>query len=99
MHIANCYTIHQPDAVITTSSSLNSTSHAASSSDKTSTLMIILTDRLRLYLKPDQNLSVEVPYSKRECIINIINVSKFRLNGCSKFNRIVLSSIVIIIVK
>ncbi len=66
MHIANCYTNNQPDAVITTSSSLNSMNHAASNSDKTSTLMIILTDRLRMYLKPNQELGVEVPYVQKE---------------------------------
>ena len=40
--------------------------HAASNSDKTSTLMIILTDRLRMYLKPNQELGVEVPYVQKE---------------------------------
>jgi len=45
---------------------LNSMNHAASNSDKTSTLMIILTDRLRMYLKPNQELGVEVPYVQKD---------------------------------
>ena len=52
MHIANFYTNHQSDAVITTSF-VNSMNHAARNSDKTSTLMIILTDRLKLMLKAE----------------------------------------------
>ena len=61
LHVANCYMNTQPDA-ITTISSVNSVRHNASNSDTTFTLMTILTDRLRLMLKPDQNLGVEVPY-------------------------------------
>jgi hypothetical protein len=67
IHVANVYTSIQPHAIIntttTTSSSLNSmTNHGASNSDKTSTLMTILTDRLMMMLKPNQNLGVEAEY-------------------------------------
>jgi len=67
IHVANVYTNIQPHAIIntttTTSSSLNSmTNHGASNSHKTSTLMTILTDRLMMMLKPNQNLGVEVAY-------------------------------------
>ena len=65
LHVANLYTNTQPDAIITTSST-NSMSHGANNSDKTSTLMTILTDKLRLMLKPDQNLAIEVPYVQRD---------------------------------
>jgi len=61
LHVANLYTNTQPDAIITTSST-SSMNHGANNSDKTSTLMTILTDKLRLMLKPDQNLAIEVPY-------------------------------------
>ena len=68
IHVANVYTNIQPHAIInttttTTTSSLNSmTNHGASNSHKTSTLMTILTDRLMMMLKPNQNLGVEVAY-------------------------------------
>ena len=65
LHIANLYTNTQPDGIITTSST-NSMNHGANNSDKTSTLMTILTDKLRLMLKPDQNLAIEVPYVQRD---------------------------------
>jgi len=75
IHVANVYTNIQPHAIInttttttttTTTSSLNSmTNHGASNSDKTSTLMTILTDRLMMMLKPNQNLGAEVVYVPR----------------------------------
>jgi hypothetical protein len=74
VHVANVYTNIQPHAIIntttttttTTSSSLNSmTNHGASNSHKTSTLMTILTDRLMMMLKPNQNMGVEVEYVPR----------------------------------
>jgi ankyrin repeat protein len=71
IHVANVYTNIQPHAIInttttTTTSSLNSmTNHGASNSDKTSTLMTILTDRLMMMLKPNQNMGVEAEYVPR----------------------------------
>ena len=55
MHIANCYANKRQGAVITSSMS-DSIDYFASNSDKTSTLMIILTDRLSVYLKPKRKL-------------------------------------------
>jgi len=65
MHIANFFINRQPDAIVTTSSR-NSMTYSARHNGKTSTLMIILTDRLRMYLKPNQNLGVEVPYVQKD---------------------------------
>jgi len=64
MGIANFYTNIEPNAIATTSSR-NSITHAANNSNTTSTLMKLLTDRLCILLKPDQNLSIEVPYFQK----------------------------------
>ena len=55
LHVANLYSTKEKTGVIRRSSRKysNSTGNLANSSSKTSTLMIILTDRLKEYLKPD----------------------------------------------
>jgi len=65
MHVANCYTNNRPGYTVLSSLMSKSSDHFANNSDKTSTLMIILTDRLRIYLKPNQDLGVEVPYVEK----------------------------------
>ena len=62
MSIANFYTNKRPGRLITSSSMSSSFEFFANNSDKTSTLMIILTDFLKIMLKPNQNLGIEVPY-------------------------------------
>ena len=62
LHVANFYANHGRGTIMITSSMSNSMNHAASKSDKTSTLMTILTDRLMEMLKPDQKLTTEVLY-------------------------------------
>jgi len=59
MHIANCYSNKRPGVVVTSSSSSlsNSSDYFANNSDKTSTLMIILTDSIKKLLKPKQSFS------------------------------------------
>ena len=55
------------DASSSQSISISSSSeYFVNNSDKTSTLMTILTDRLRMYLKPNQYLGFEVPYIQRD---------------------------------
>jgi len=53
MHVANCYTNHQPDAILTTSMSNIINNLATNNGNKISTLMTVLTVRLKIYLKPD----------------------------------------------
>jgi len=64
MHVANLYTNTRPDTV-TTTSLVNSMNYSASNSDKTATFMTILTDRLKMMLKPQYELGIEVDYVQK----------------------------------
>jgi len=62
MHVANVYKNVRPDTIITTSS-VNSMDNSANNSDKTATLMYLLTGHLKMMLKPNQNLGIEDDYA------------------------------------
>ena len=54
LHIANLYSNKENNDIVTFHTSMsNSTTHTVNRSSKTSTLMTVLTDRLKLYLKPN----------------------------------------------
>lgn len=59
LHVANFYTNQQPGAIMTTSS-LNSINYLANNSDRTSTLMTVLSDRLMMFLKPEYINEIDV---------------------------------------
>jgi NACalpha-BTF3-like transcription factor len=94
MHLANLYNNNQP-GVIATSSMSNSSNYFANNNNKVSTLMAVLSDRLKMMLQPSDNIDeVGIDANDIELVMNQVNCSrKQAINALRRNNNDVVNAV------